>query len=81
MKEMSDKESLLLRNLNDAGCDAQTIEQFIHLQSEGKTQQQLRLLSRHRRLLLQKVHDNQAKVDCLDYLIYTMKSKSAKIDK
>lgn len=73
MDTLQEKDIPLLRNLKDAGCDAQTVEQFFQLQNEGKIQQQLRLLLRRKNSLLRKVHENQAKIDCLDYLIYTMK--------
>lgn len=76
MDTLQEKDVLLLRNLKDAGCDTQTVEQFFQLQNECKIQQQLRLLSRQKNLLLRKVHENQAKVDCLDYLIYSIKSNA-----
>ncbi len=73
MNTLQAEDALLLCNLKDAGCGMQTVKQFFQLRSEGKTQQQLRLLLRQRNSLLRKVHENQAKIDCLDYLIYTMK--------
>ncbi len=63
----------LLRNLKDAGCDEAMIQKYLQLQKEGKRQEQFRLLSLHRASLLDQVHVSQNRIDCLDYLIYTMK--------
>ena len=63
----------LLRNLKDAGCDEAMIQKYLQLQEESKRQEQFRLLSLHRAALLDRVHASQNMIDCLDYLIYTMK--------
>lgn len=72
MNEMSE-EDRLLRNLKDAGCDGDTIKKYFRLQKEGRQKEQYRLLAMQRALLLDQVHAGQHKIDCLDYLIYTMK--------
>lgn len=77
MNEMSE-EKRLLRNLRDAGCDEDTIKKYVRLEKEGRRQEQYRLLSRQRALLLEQVHTEQHKIDCLDYLVYTMKNKNSK---
>lgn len=74
MNEMTE-EDRLLRNLQDAGCNSDTIEKCLQLNKAGKQQEQLRLLSLHRASLLDRVHVSQHMIDCLDYLIYTMKTK------
>lgn len=66
----------LLRNLKDAGCDETTIQKYFELQKEGRRQEQYRLLSLHRASLLDQVHVSQHMIDCLDYLIYTMKKEN-----
>jgi len=66
---------LLLRNLADAGCDAATTEQFLTLEREGKLKEQRRLLLKQREQLLQTVHENQERIDCLDFLLYSMEQK------
>ena len=63
----------LLRNLKDAGCDEAMIQKYLQLQKEGKRQEQFRLLALHRASLLDRVHVSQNMIDCLDYLIYTIK--------
>lgn len=66
------KMSGIRRNLSDAGCNAATADKFMELHDEGKTGEQLHLLKTHRATLLKKVRDNQKRIDCLDYLIFTM---------
>lgn len=44
----------------------------------GLTEEQLRFLSAHRVKLLDQVHESQEKLDCLDYLIYSMKNNKKK---
>ncbi len=73
VKTPAEGEQILLRNLKDAGCDSATIERYFQLQKEGRRQDQYRLLCLHRASLLDQVHISQHKIDCLDYLIYTMK--------
>lgn len=67
-----DPEFAVVRNLNDAGCDRCTREKFLQLHEQGKTEEQLRLLRQHRNNLLAAVHDNQKKIDCLDYLTFRL---------
>lgn len=72
MNEMS-AEAKLLRNLKDAGFDEDTIQKFLELQKDGRTGEQYRLLSMQKALLLDQVHVSQHMIDCLDYLVYSMK--------
>lgn len=71
-----DTDKYLLRNLEDAGFDQHSIDQFLHLQKDGKQKEQFQLLSKQRTLLLEKIHHDQHQIDCLDYLVYTMKHKT-----
>lgn len=59
-------EQLLLRNLRDAGCDEESIQQYFQWQAEGREREQL-----------EQIHINQERLDCLDYLLYTMKGQKA----
>ncbi len=63
------------RNLSDAGCDIALIGQFLALEKQQKRKEQYRLLSRHRALLLDQLHREQYKIDCLDHMVYTMKQE------
>lgn len=67
----------IIQNLKDAGFDSRTVEQFIELEEEGKTEEQLDLLSRHRRQLLDRVHREGKRIDCLDYLVYQIQKSNA----
>ena len=64
---MSDE---LRQNLMDAGCDPVQIEVFEHLAAEGG---RLDLLETHRKDLLEKLHQSQRQLDCLDYLLYQLR--------
>lgn len=66
----------MLQNLNDAGCDVETIQKCITFHNEGKTREQLRLLAQQRRNLLRAIHENQKRIDCLDYLIHRIETNN-----
>lgn len=65
----------VLQDLKDAGCTDEMIEKFMALQDSDDEEQQIRLLSGHRKHLLEKLHREEKRIDCLDYLIYQMKKK------
>lgn len=75
MTEPDGKTVLLLHNLKDAGCDTAMTEQFLAYEREKKTQAQRRLLLRQRDSLLRAVHENQERIDCLDFLLYSVEGK------
>ena len=56
-------------------------EQFLAYEREKKTQAQRRLLLRQRDSLLRAVHENQERIDCLDFLLYSVEIKTAKGEK
>lgn len=66
----------ILQNLKDAGCDPKTVEQFFLLRKAGDRKEQLKLLSIHRKQLLDKVHREEKRIDCLDYLVYQIKKEA-----
>lgn len=65
----------LIQNLIDAGCNNDTVSDFINLSDEGKMKEELNLLAKHRKQMLDKLHDIQKKISCLDYLIYQLKKE------
>lgn len=65
-----EREELVIQNLEDAGCGPETIHNFICRCNAGKTAEALRLLACHRRQLLEELHREQKRIDCLDYLVY-----------
>jgi hypothetical protein len=69
-------ETDVVRNLEDAGCNADIITTFIDYMREGKTVESVRLLKQHRQCLLDVLHKDQKQIDCLDYLIYKIKKET-----
>ncbi len=67
---MPDDRIKVLQNLKDADCNAELISQFFRMEEAGKVSEQLRLLYRQRKILLERLHLNQKQIDCLDYLIF-----------
>ena len=61
------------RNLRDAGCGEALIERFISLDSRRLRAEQYRLLGRHRAQLLDSLHREQYRIDCLDHMVYTIR--------
>ena len=59
-------------NLADAGCPAPLIDEFAALDDPAE---QMRWLRRYRRDLLVGIHTEQKKLDCLDYLIFSLRSR------
>ena len=67
----------LLDNLEDAGCGPEVAERFLALEQTGQHQEQLKLLSDHRRHLLDCLHREARRIDCLDYLVYQLEKRRA----
>lgn len=62
--------------LKDSGCEAQLIDEFLACLEDG--QRQSILLKRQKCILLEKLHENQRQIDCLDYLLYKLKKEGEK---
>ena len=71
-------EDTIVQNLKDTGCDQDTITAFMDDLREEKLTDGLKLLSTHRRSLLDELHKAQKRIDCLDYLVYVLKNKNKK---
>ena len=71
MKYTSQK--AVIENLKDAGCSAETIARFVDYFDCGAVERQLGLLSQHRDRLLARIHKNEKRIACLDYLIYQIR--------
>ena len=67
---MSDEE--LTQALRDAGCNDASAKEFMQLYTEGQTAKAKKLLSQHRKELLDGIHAEERKISCLDYLVYEM---------
>ena len=77
----NDKDFLMRRNLTDAGLPESEIANIITLLAEGRAIAVRRILARHRTSLLNTVHENQTRIDCLDYLVYDMDHNNRKPDR
>lgn len=64
-------EGKVWQNLIDAGCSADFIEHYAALPAE----EQLSCLQRHRRYLLDAIHDKQLQLDRLDYFLYVLRKR------
>lgn len=83
MREQKTCDAALLKNLEDAGCSETIIERVLACcgeSGEKRYDRQLQILCRYRCQLLEKVHEEQKKLDCLDYLIYSMKKEKKETD-
>lgn len=65
----------ILQNLQDAGCTRAIIEQFIKNYDADNTVNQISILAQYRNNLLCRVHEEQNKLDCLDYLLFQLRKK------
>ncbi len=63
---------LVLQNLKDAGCPGEIICAFADAED---MRQRLAVLTVHRKKLLEGIHAEQKKLDCLDYLIFKMRKE------
>lgn len=66
------------RNLADAGFNELQGEIFFEYEKENDRVGQYRMLKEHKMRLLEKLHESQYKIDCLDHMIYTMKQEDKK---
>ena len=66
-------EEAVIQNLRDADCDERTIAVFLDCIRNGREPESLRLLKKQRSRILDVVHSEEKKIDCLDYLMYQMK--------
>lgn len=76
MRIRMNSEEAILCNLQDAGCNPETITAFLEEWKAGKTTDALKLLATHRRSLLEEIHKGQKQIDCLDYLVYQMEKQA-----
>lgn len=75
MVEAYDTYKNIYQNLIDAGCDKSITEKCMLLVKEGWIFDMLPILTKHRKCLLDSVHKSQKQIDCLDYLIYSLKKQ------
>ena len=61
------------RILTDAGCSAEQIAAFLEWEQAGDRCRQYKFLARHRACLLDQLHQDAARLDCLDHLVFIMR--------
>ena len=66
----------VIQNLEDAGCKTEMIREFLGGFDKGQQTKQLELLEHQREYLLGRVHTDERRISCLDYLIYQIRGKS-----
>ena len=64
MAEANDKYGIIYQNLVDAGCNQKTIQCC------------MKQLCMYRKHLMEQTHIYQDNIDCLDYLIYSLKKSN-----
>ena len=72
MAEATDRRGILLQNLEDAGCNEETIQKCVALARDNGLNGLQRLLAGHKKQLLNTVHTKQKEIDCLDYLLFQL---------
>lgn len=70
----------VLQNLADAGCCDSLVSQYRSLSSQllperETSQRQESLLRNYRRELLDQLHENQRRLECLDYLLFQLRQE------
>ena len=70
----------MLENLMDAGCDEGMIERYREIAADNGScaAALIRLLTPYRKALLDALHADQAKLDCLDYLLFKLRNAQEK---
>ena len=61
------------RILTDAGCSAEQVAAFLEWEQAGDRCRQYKFLARHRACLLDQLHRDAARLDCLDHLVFAMR--------
>jgi len=72
MAESSDIQGILRQNLVDAGCGQEIVERCMDLAQQKRTREMKHILACHRQTLLDTLHADEKRIDCLDYLVFTI---------
>jgi len=73
MTEAHDTYKRIYQNLMDAGCDEGMIKKYMLLAKGSRSFDMLPILTKHHKCLLDLLHKGQKQIDCLNYLIYSLK--------
>lgn len=69
MPDANNEAQRFYENLKDIGFGEEMISRCVLLQKEGRDRELLFILQDSRRNLLNGIHTEQKKLDCLDYLV------------
>ena len=69
------EEERTIQNMRDAGCSEETIQRFLLCYQANDVKGELKVLSSHRKNLLDHIHKEQKEIDCLDYLVYQIEKR------
>ncbi|MBM6715241.1 hypothetical protein H6B15_00990 [Gemmiger formicilis] len=72
MKDQELSREDVCQNLRDAGFAPEAVAGFLDCWSRGKRCEQMRILSRQRQYLLDRIHCREKQISCLDYLSYQL---------
>ena len=68
----------IIQNLKDAGCSHQQIQELLELYKQNKKEKIHKILDKHRKNVLNKVHESEKQIDCIDYFIYQIERQGKK---
>ncbi|MCC8066518.1 MAG: hypothetical protein LIO94_05380 [Clostridiales bacterium] len=77
MPEANNEAQCFYENLRDIGFEEEMISRCVLLQKEGRDRELLVILQTSRMDLLNGIHTEQKKLDCLDYLVNRLNKKRA----
>ncbi len=65
----------IAENLRAAGCGEEFIAEFQRIMAQGTARERERMLETQRRCILGKLHDEQKKLECIDFLRYQLRRR------
>ena len=71
MADKAEEAHRIRQNLADAVCPERMIESYMEMWEQGRMADQVDLLRKQRKTLMERLHGCQHALDCLDYLIFT----------
>lgn len=63
----------MAENLRCAGCSEEFIAEFRRIMAQGTAEEREQMLEKQRRRILGKLHDQQKKLECFDYLCHRLR--------
>ncbi|MBR1832966.1 MAG: hypothetical protein IJ784_11125 [Ruminiclostridium sp.] len=75
MAAANDRAAVIAENLSDAGLDENSIADCLKMLDSEQYAALERLLAGHRKELLDRVHEYDRKIDCLDFFTYSIRKE------